>query len=74
VHVKSSSSYRIVIRKTASIIATSTVHSKLDYCNSLQSSQHSTTPAPTVKTVLLMLLSRLLNSHIPFQFSNLSTG
>ena len=46
--------------KTASTIATSTVHSKLDCCNSLsQSAQVSDYPAPTDLKLLHMLLPKL---------------
>ena len=64
---------------TASTIATSIVHSKLDYCNSLY---HKFITFQTVnltgsnrfKTLLLVLLLRLLNPLISLPFSNLSTG
>ena len=65
--------------KTASTIATSIVHSKLDYCNSLY---HKFITLQTVnltgsnrfKTLLLVLLLRLLNPLISLPSSNLSTG
>ena len=51
--------------KTASTIATSIVHSKLDYCNSIITFQTvNLTGSNRFKTVLLVLLLRLLNPHI----------
>jgi len=62
--------------KTASTIATSIVHSKLDYCNSLYHNlpNHQLTGSNRSRTLLLVLLLRLLNPHISLPFSNLSTG
>jgi len=65
--------------KTTSTIATSIVHSKLDYCNSLSITTFQTinlTSSNKSRTLLLVLLLRLLNPHIslPFSKSNLSTG
>ena len=57
--------------KTASTIATSIVHSKLDYCNSLY---HNLPNSNRFKTLLLVLLLRLLDPLISLPFSNLSTG
>jgi len=55
--------------KTASTISTSIVRSKLDYCNSFQTVN--LTGFNKSKTLLLALLSRLLNPHISLPFSNL---
>ena len=58
--------------KTASAIATSIVHSKLDYCNSITTFQTiNLTGSNRSRTLLLMLLLRLLNPHISPPFSNL---
>ena len=65
--------------KTASTIATSIVHSKLDYCRPLTLSiitfqTVNLTGSNRFKTLLLVLLLRLLNPLISLRFSNLSTG
>jgi len=61
--------------KIASTIATSIVHSKLDYCNSIITFQTvNLTGSNRFKTLLLVLLLRLLNPLISLPFSNLSTG
>jgi len=65
--------------KTASTITTSIVHSKLDYCNSVSIITFQTinlTGSNRFKTLLFVLLLRLLNPHnvISLPFSNLSTG
>jgi len=59
--------------KTASTTATSTVHSKLDYYNSVSVFQTiNLTGSNRSRTLLLMLLLRL-HCHILLPFSNLST-
>jgi len=61
--------------KTASTFATSIVHSKLDYCNSIITFQTvNLTGSNTFKTLLLVLLLRLLDPLISLPFSNFSTG
>ena len=63
--------------KTASTIATSIVHSKLDYCNFLSITAFQTvnlTGSNRFKTLSLVLLLRLLNPLISLPLSNLSTG
>jgi len=62
--------------KTASTIATSIVHTKLDYCNSLYHNLQTVnlTGSNRFKTLLLVLLLRIPNPLISLPFSNLSTG
>ena len=64
--------------KTASTIATSIVHSKLDYSTVTLSiitfQTVNLTGSNRLKTLLLVLLLRLLNPLISLPFSNLSTG
>jgi len=61
--------------KTASTIATSIIHSKLDYCNSIIIFQTvNLNGSNRFKTLLLVRLLRLLNPLISLPFSNLSTG
>ena len=68
--------------KSASTIATSIVHSKLDYCNSLYhnlpKSTVNLTGSNRFKTLLLVLLLRLLNPHVTYhsrsQISPLAKG
>ena len=62
--------------KTASTVATSIVHSKLDYCNSVCTTFRTInlTGSNRSRTLLLVLLLKLLNPHISLPFSNLSTG
>ena len=60
---------------TANTIATSVVHSKLDYCNSITTFQTiNLTGSNRSRTLLLVLSLRLLNLHISLSFSNLSIG
>jgi len=61
--------------KAASTIATSIVHSKLDYCISIITFQTvNSTGSNRFKTLLLVLLLRFLNTLISLPFSNLSSG
>jgi len=61
--------------KTASTIATSIIDSRLDYCNSVTTFQTvNLTVSNRFKTLLLVLLLRLLNPHISLPFSNLCIG
>jgi len=60
--------------KTASTIATSVVYSKLDYCNSLSVITFQTlnlTGSKRFKTLLLVLLLKLINPCISLPFSNI---
>ena len=59
--------------KTASTIATSIVHSKLDYCITIFQTIN-LTGSNKFKTFLLVLLLRLLNPQMSLPFSNISTG
>jgi len=62
--------------KTASTIATSIVHSKLDYCNSLYHNlpNHQLNRLQQIQNSLARALLRLLNPYISLPFSNLSIG
>jgi len=60
--------------KTSSAIATSIVHSKLEYCNSITTFQTiNLTGSNKFITLLLVLLLRLIDPHISLPFSNFST-
>ena len=61
--------------KTVSTIATSIVHSKLDYCNSITTSPSVRSPGfNRSRTLWHVLLSKLLNSVTPLPSSGLYTG
>jgi len=61
--------------KTASIIATSTVHSKLDYCNSIITCPSLKSPSSNrSRTLLHMLLSQLQNQVTSLPSFGLCTG
>jgi len=64
------------IQKTASTIATSTVRSKLDYCNSLYHNlpKSQITRLQQSRTLLHVLLSKLPNSVTSLPSSGLCTG
>jgi len=62
---------RLLTIKTASTIATSIVHSKLDYCNSPYYNPQ-LTGFNTSRTFLFVQLLKLPSSLTPFLFSNLS--
>jgi len=61
---------------SVSTTATSSVHSKLDYCNSLYHNlpNYQLKWLQQIQNSLAELLLRLLNHHISLPFSNLSTG